>query len=132
MSRKFTISTSKSVLMPNKCAICGSHPHTEYKISGASPSGFSFRVIYSTIKYQKAGIKIPVCLRHYFLILFVRAMMFISCTAMIFLGIAALVSLLDSKTVSNISWEYFAAFILSVVVFIISTRWQPIKLKDIG
>ena len=132
MSKKFTIANSRSIILPNKCVLCGSSPHTAYKIYGATLSGFSFRVFYSKVSYQKAGISIPVCLRHYFVMLFVRALLFISCTAMIVLGIPALLSLLDPGLFPGISSMYFILFFTSLVVFVVSMKWQPIRLKDIG
>jgi hypothetical protein len=112
--------------------LCGSSPHTEYKIYGASLSGFSFRVFYSKVSYRKAGISVPICLRHYFVMLFVRSFMFISCAAMILFGIPVLLSLIESSLFPGISAIYFILFFVSLAVFIISTKWQPIKVKDVG
>lgn len=132
MSRKFTIANSQSIFLPKKCVLCGSSPHTEYKIYRAALSGFSFLVFYAKVSYRKVGISVPVCLRHYFVMLFVRALMFISCTAMIVLGILVLFSLIDSALFPGISAIYFILFFASVAVFITSMKWQPIRLKDIG
>jgi len=77
------------------------------------------------------AISIPVCLRHYFVMLFVRSLLFVSCTTMIIFGIPSLISLLDPSLFSDHSSAYFIVFFVSLVVFVISVKWQPIKLTDI-
>lgn len=132
MSKKFRISHSQSIKLPNKCILCGAHPQTEYKIHGSTLSGFSFWIYFSRISYRKMNIPIPVCLKHYFVIMIMRILLFVSCTAMIFFGIPILFSFFDPSFFSDIPAIYFIIFIISLAIFILSLKLQPIKLKDIG
>lgn len=131
MSNKFRISHSHSVKLPNKCILCGAHPQTEYRIHGSTLSGFSFFVYFSRISYRKMDIPIPVCLKHYFVIMIMRIFLFVSCTAMVVFGIPVFVSLID-QSIFSYSTIYFFIFFISFIIFILSLKLQPIKLKDIG
>lgn len=132
MSNKFRIGHSKSVKLPNKCILCGTQPQTEYKIHGSTLSGLAFFLYFSRISYRKMNIPIPVCLKHYFVIMLMRIFLFVSCTAMIVFGIPIVFSFVDPSIFPNITVTYFVIFFISLIIFSISLKLQPIKLKDIG
>jgi len=132
MSNKFRIRHSQSVKLPNKCVFCGAQPQTEYKIHGSTLSSFAFFVYFSRISYNKMNISIPVCLKHYFVIMLMRIFLFFSCTGMIFFGIPTVLSFFDPTIFPNIPATYFIIFFISLIIFITSLKLQPIKLKDIG
>ena len=135
MGKTFKIDNSKIITLPNKCLLCGSSPHTDYKIYRAALVDFSSFAFFTRVSYRKGCISVPVCLRHYFLMLLARGLMFISVAAMIAFGILVLPSLMDYiffPDTSVISAKYFILFFISVAVFIISLKRQPIRLKAVG
>ncbi|MDP3283043.1 MAG: hypothetical protein Q8M56_01265, partial [Desulfobacterales bacterium] len=132
MGKTFKIDNSRLIKLLNKCLLCESSPHTEYKIYRSALINFSSFAFYTKVSYRKGCISVPVCLRHYFLMLLARGLMFISVAAMLAFGILVLSSLMDYiffPDTSGISAKYAILFFISAAVFIISLKWQPIRLK---
>lgn len=132
MSSKFRIRHSESVKLPNKCILCGAQPQTEYKIHGSTFSGAAFFIYSSRISYSKMNIPIPVCSKHYFVIMLMRIFLFVSFTGMIVFGIPTVLSFLDPTIFQEMPVVFYFIFFVSLIIFIISMKLQPIKIKDIG
>ena len=131
MSNKFRISHSQSVQLPNKCILCGAHPRTEYKISGSTLSGASFYLLFTGVKYETMSIPAPVCLKHYYVILLMRILLAVSFVVMIPFGIPLFISVFLHELDGFPAFMYIILFV-SIAIFILSLKFQPIKLKNIG
>lgn len=134
MSKTFKIDNSKNIIMPNKCLLCGSSPQTEYRIYRSKLLGLSSFGFYTKVRYLKGCISVPVCLRHYLLMLFIRGLIYMSVVAMIIFGILSISSLMDYLYFPNsdISNKYIILFFATVVAFIILWKWLPVSLKAVG
>jgi hypothetical protein len=134
MSKTFNIDNSKHIIMPNKCLLCGSSPHTEYRIYRSKLLDLSSFGFYTKVSYLKGYISVPVCLRHYLLMLLVRGLIYMFVVAMILFGILSIGSLMDYLYFPNsdISNKYIILFFATMVVFIILRKWLPIRLKAVG
>ena len=133
MSKTFKIDNSKHIIMPKKCLLCGSSPHTEYRIYRSKLLNLSSFGFYTKVSYLKGSISVPVCLRHYLLMLLVRGLIYMSVVAMILFGILSISSLMDYLYFPNsdISNKYIILFFTTMVAFIILLKWLPIKLKAV-
>lgn len=134
MSKTFKVDNSRKIIMPSKCLVCGASPHTEYKIYRSKWLGLSRSHFFPTATYLKGWISVPVCLKHYLLILLVRGLIAMSVVAMIYFGILSVPSVMDHIFFPNfdISNKYIILFFITLFIFIILLKWLPIRLKAIG
>jgi hypothetical protein len=131
MSPKFKFSIHQPLTWPKKCAVCGLPANSTYKAYGGSFEGFSFRIIYSKISYSKMYVSFPICSKHKYVNLILRFLMFVSFGGIIIFGIG-LLSLSFFLDHNNDVAPSLLLFLLSIIFFIVSLKFQPVRLRIVG
>lgn len=126
MSSKFKVSIDAPLEWPNKCAVCGGYATTTYEAYGGAFRGLSFMIPEADIKTKELGISYPICLKHKYTTKMVRMLYFISFLAMFF---SVFTALMLYKMESVVSSPALAIFLISVITFIASVKWQPVRLR---
>jgi hypothetical protein len=113
---------------------CGGNATTTHMAYGSSLAGYQFRLIYHKISYRKADISYPICLTHKYIVLITRFVYFLSFISIIISGIYVLGFIASNSTLIpfRTGLAISAIFLISIITFILSFKFQPVRLKDIG
>ena len=132
MSYKFKIDNKQTIILPNKCIICGKFPVTGYKVSGRGVTGGKF--FYAPIKYNKIELNVRTCLKHYRLIMLMRILSVITfISAVIFAAPIVLYSLDLIVARINLIDTCYILSCFSLIIFIISTLiFRPVRIKKVS
>ena len=132
MSYKFKIDNKQTIILPNKCIICGKFPVTGYKVSGRGVTGGKF--LYAPIKYNKIELNVRTCLKHYRLIMLMRILSVISfISAVVFAAPIVLYSLDLIVARINLIDTCYILSCFSLIIFIISTLiFRPVRIKKVS
>ena len=132
MGNKFKIDTRQSIILPNKCIICGKFPVTGYKVSGRGVTGGKF--LYAPIKCNKIEINVRVCLKHYRLITLMRILSVISFISTVIFAAPIILYSLDLIVARiNLIETCYILSCSSLIIFIISTLiFRPVRIKKVS
>ncbi len=128
---KFTFRFADPIKWPNKCICCGAAATTSYTAYGSILFGYAFKIFWQEVKYRKMGLPYPVCQKHKYWAITVRAIYILSFLAVLFGGILFLVLLSGMPTFFGI-WEFLIGYLVFVLIFIQSIRLHPVRLKEFG
>lgn len=109
----FSISRAKPIVWPNKCVWCGREPSTSYTIHGIGIIGDE-RIIAEWSKLEIAKVKYPVCQRHWWWSIGLRAVGFVSFSGVVF------------------SWIIHPILLgISAAMFVLAVRLHPVRIKRV-
>jgi hypothetical protein len=141
MSTKFKFLLAAPVKWPDRCAVCNKNPDEYNDLCGRAlistfwgPDVLMFFTLLS-IRYPiKVVISVPMCRRHFFQMNCIKFLPFCFLVAMLLFAILTFAQFFDQKVQSSYfhALIYFFISIVSLVIYILSLRRQPIKLKEVG
>jgi len=125
---------------PKKCATCGGNATTSYVAYGSSLARYKFKLILHEFTHNTADITYPICIKHKYTLMIIRALYYILGFAMVAFGLWTFIFLVF--LISNVPDSYFSnhqeglkvcfIFLTSIIAFIVLWKLQPIRLKNIG
>jgi len=136
----FKISKGEEMRWPKKCVTCGGNATTSNMAYGSSLAGYKFKLILHEFTHNTVDISYPICIKHKYTVMIIRALYYISGFAMLVFGLLTFVFLV--LLIANVPDSYLFnhqeglkfcfIFLISIIAFIVLWKLQPIRLKNIG